>query len=709
MASAKVNIAIRCRPFLQNEEQDDAVQVSAHREDKDGEADGFVSVVNPRDAREKFRFSFKSCWDQSNTQEEIFARDVRPILEQVLSGYTACIFCYGVTSSGKTHTMQGSPTEPGIIPRVVRYFLASGWGAERSGVKVAVSYMEIYRDEVYDLLVARAEAPKLPVREAGGQIFVANLSERSITAPQQFEELFTVACRSRSTGSTLLNRASSRSHAILTIRVQLTRTDGTMTEGKINLVDLAGSENNKLTGNDPSRMAESSAINRSLSVLGQVVDALNRNLSRVPYRDSKLTRILQPFLGGNSMSLLICNIAPGAKFRQDTLNTLNFANRTKEVENRPVQAAPTKAPPKPKPTQTHQRRYSELPRPRTSMLPAPPAPLARQLPPRPRSSLLPAPPPPAFARSTSSSRRMSALPSSGSGSHIPTLATPVRPQRHASALSQEDIQRQIADAVQREVKRQVEERLAAAAEARKEEEAMMLRERRAWENKAREAEVLKKRVEELERKNTVTTDISADDHTVAQILSPDGNEKLAQALVVAARTVQDKGQLDKALESYKRALQYVPNNKKLQVRIEEVKSAMEEGKTLKQFKRDRVARATGSKASSYQGLSVALGKHKRPRSKTVPGSYDADAESENEPPRRLEAFRSLTEMTLEYAKGPPSAHKRRKSNRGNPFPPPLIEVEDSPMPIGEEMNDGGKPKLARSRRVALQEVQNVDL
>ncbi|KZT62520.1 P-loop containing nucleoside triphosphate hydrolase protein [Calocera cornea HHB12733] len=423
--------------------------------------------------------------------------------------------------------MQGSPSHAGIIPRVVRYFLASGQPAssqhdsehqhehgERPGRAVAVhlSYMEIYRDEVYDLLVPRAEGSKLPVRESGGQIYVANLTERAIGSAQQFEELFAVACKSRSIGSTLLNAASSRSHAILTIRVRLTHSNGSMTEGKINLVDLAGSENNKLTGNDPARMAESSAINRSLSVLGQVVDALNRGLPRVPYRDSKLTRILQPFLGGNSMSLLICNIAPGAKFRQDTLNTLNFANRTKEVENRPVQAAPTKVPDRPKPA--HQRRYSELPRPRSSLLPAPPPPVARPHPPRPRSSLLPSGPPPSFARPTASSRRMSSLPTP-----IKARRQSVLPRSESASASgprapsgefsfhiphpqpaPDDVQAQIAAAVEREVKRQVEERMRAVELAKREEEEMMLRERRGWERKAKEAEELRKRVEELERR-----------------------------------------------------------------------------------------------------------------------------------------------------------------------------------------------------------------
>ncbi|KZO89712.1 kinesin-domain-containing protein [Calocera viscosa TUFC12733] len=343
MGSTKVIVAVRCRPFLPNEEQDDVVKVSAPAEDG---ADGFVSVLNSKNTREEFRF--KSCWDQSSTQEEIFERDVRPILEQAFSGYTACLFCYGVTSSGKTHTMQGSVSDPGIIRRALRYFLAAGCGEGRSDVHVTISYVEIYKDEVYDLLHHLGK-PLLSVRGVGEQIFIPSLTEIPITSPQEFEKRFASACKLRSTSATRLNGASSRSHAILTTRVWLTRTDGTVTEGKINLIDLAGSENNKLTGNDSSRMAESSAINRSLSILGQVVDALNHNLPHVPYRSSKLTRILQPSLGGKSIGLLICCIAPGAKYKEDTLRTLGFGSRTKTVENHPLPAAPTMAPEIPEP------------------------------------------------------------------------------------------------------------------------------------------------------------------------------------------------------------------------------------------------------------------------------------------------------------------------------------------------------------------------
>ncbi|QRV90739.1 kinesin motor domain protein [Ceratobasidium sp. AG-Ba] len=327
--SASVRIACRVRPFINSEAQDDSVEVLDSTS---------VSVVNPQDAAKRFRFNFTSVHGQDATQDQVFDRDVLPLLANVFTGHTVTIFAYGVTSSGKTHTMQGSLEQPGIIPRVVDALFKRKEAMHQTKVLLELSYMEIYKDDVFDLMVSAREA-KLPVREDGkGKVFVANLTETPIETTEEFDTHFAAACKGRSVAATNFNRASSRSHAILGIKVTVKENyPGAPTLiGKVNLVDLAGSENNKMTGNDAVRMAESAAINKSLSVLGQVVHALNQRAARVPYRDSKLTRILQDALGGSSISLLICNIAPGVRFKQDTLNTLNFATRTKEIENRPV-------------------------------------------------------------------------------------------------------------------------------------------------------------------------------------------------------------------------------------------------------------------------------------------------------------------------------------------------------------------------------------
>ncbi|KAF5356926.1 hypothetical protein D9756_006391 [Leucocoprinus leucothites] len=336
MASHRIKIAARLRPSLPGEITDDDIAVHHPSNDStDSTVGSYISVVNPRDITQIFKFP---CYGHDSTQEEIFDNDVEPLLDVVYSGVTVTIFAYGVTSSGKTHTMQGTRAEPGIIPRTVQALFNRQNRYQQYQLSFSMSYMELYKDEPYDLLVTRENAPKLPVREDGnGMVFVANLSSLPIESVDEFETIYNQATKNRSIGATNLNRASSRSHAILTIEIMMIDPSQQKTlTGKINLVDLAGSENNKLTGNDPSRMAESKAINQSLSVLGQVVHALNQGAPRIPYRNSKLTRLLQDALGGSSVGLLICNLAPGSRFRQDTLNTLNFATRTKNVENKPV-------------------------------------------------------------------------------------------------------------------------------------------------------------------------------------------------------------------------------------------------------------------------------------------------------------------------------------------------------------------------------------
>lgn len=168
----RIKIAARVRPRLDHEIDDEGIQVSH----MPGSL-SCINVPNPRDLSQIFNFPLSSCYDQNSTQEEIFERDVRPLIDVVYSGVTVTIFAYGVTSSGKTHTMQGTKAEPGVIPRVVEAMFQQKASLQKSRVELSVSYMEIYKDEVYDLFVNRDTAPKLPVRENdSGQVFVANLT-----------------------------------------------------------------------------------------------------------------------------------------------------------------------------------------------------------------------------------------------------------------------------------------------------------------------------------------------------------------------------------------------------------------------------------------------------------------------------------------------------------------------------------------------------
>ena len=263
----------------------------------------------------------------------------------------------GVTGTGKTHTMRGgkSLAERGIIPRLLsaiyrrsRKFEKDSGG--QSQVQVMMSYYEIYNDKVFDLF----EPPEkrtpsgLPLRDNGGKTVVVGLTERPCESLKEFEKLYDHANVNRSTSATKLNAHSSRSHAILCVRV-VTRSGDSLRSSTVSAIDLAGSEDNRRTDNNRERLVESSCINRSLFVLAQCVEAISKKHSRVPYRESKMTRILS--LGqNNGLTIMFLNLAPLRSYHLDTISSLNFANRTKKIEVREVENEPvTKGYTKPAP------------------------------------------------------------------------------------------------------------------------------------------------------------------------------------------------------------------------------------------------------------------------------------------------------------------------------------------------------------------------
>lgn len=255
------------------------------------------------------------------------------------------IFAYGVTGTGKTHTMRGGLklADRGVIPRLLSGVFRRGKKMMKDSegettVEVALSYYEIYNDKVYDLL----EPPEkrtptgLPLRaEANGRTVVVGLSERSCEDLKDFEKLYIEANNNRVTAATKLNAHSSRSHAIL--RVKLTQTTGNMVrESTASAIDLAGSEDNRRTDNGKERLVESAAINKSLFVLSQCIDAISRGDRRIPYRESKMTRILS--LGqNNGITVMILNLAPIRSYHLDTLSSLNVSSRAKRIEVREIE------------------------------------------------------------------------------------------------------------------------------------------------------------------------------------------------------------------------------------------------------------------------------------------------------------------------------------------------------------------------------------
>ncbi|XP_027965959.1 kinesin-like protein KIF22 isoform X2 [Eumetopias jubatus] len=331
---ARVRVAVRLRPFVDG--TDGAGDPPCVR----GLDSCSLEIANWRNHQETLKYQFDAFYGEKSSQQDIYAGSVQPILRHLLEGQNASVLAYGPTGAGKTHTMLGSPEQPGVIPRALMDLLQltreEGGEGRPWALSVTMSYLEIYQEKVLDLL---DPAPgDLVIREdCRGNILIPGLTQKPITSFADFERYFLPASRNRTVGATRLNQRSSRSHAVLLVKVDQRErlAPFRQREGKLYLIDLAGSEDNRRTGNKGLRLKESGAINSSLFVLGKVVDALNQGLPRVPYRDSKLTRLLQDSLGGSAHSILIANIAPERRFYLDTVSALNFAARSKEVVNRP--------------------------------------------------------------------------------------------------------------------------------------------------------------------------------------------------------------------------------------------------------------------------------------------------------------------------------------------------------------------------------------
>lgn len=307
-----------------------------------------VRIPNPKKESEAFSFQFNSVYDQDATQAQLFDNEVSPTVKHLFRGCDVTLFAYGVTGTGKTHTMRGGKgmADRGVIPRLLSSIYRRARKVEKDSdgetyVEVSLSYYEIYNDRVFDLF----EGPEkrtpagLPIRDVGnGKTQVVGLTERPCTTVKEFEQLYDQANVNRSTSATKLNAHSSRSHAILCVKVTQTTGDETRVS-TASAIDLAGSEDNRRTDNNKERLVESASINKSLFVLAQCVEAISKKASRVPYRESKMTRIL--CLGQNSgITVMILNLAPVRSYHLDTLSSLNFASSTKKIEVNEVENQP---------------------------------------------------------------------------------------------------------------------------------------------------------------------------------------------------------------------------------------------------------------------------------------------------------------------------------------------------------------------------------
>ncbi|XP_035733993.1 protein claret segregational-like isoform X1 [Vespa mandarinia] len=275
-------------------------------------------------------FSFDKVFPHNASQADIF-EELSLLVQSALEGYNVCVFAYGQTGSGKTYTMEGEPgfdTE-GMIPRTVRHIFKEMKELELLGweYRIEASFLEIYNEHIVDLLDSQCnKIHEIRMRDnRGHDLYVSNLKVEEIHNAEELQECLLTAQRNRAVAATNSNERSSRSHSVARIRlIGEHKTKEEICIGNLNLVDLAGSE--RLKGEEAARTAETKNINKSLANLGNVILALLKKQEHVPYRNSKLTHLLMPSLGGNSKTLMLLNISPLDECYNETLNSLRFAS-----------------------------------------------------------------------------------------------------------------------------------------------------------------------------------------------------------------------------------------------------------------------------------------------------------------------------------------------------------------------------------------------
>ncbi|XP_072437625.1 kinesin-like protein KIF16B isoform X1 [Chiloscyllium punctatum] len=362
---ASVKVAVRVRPMNLREKDLDAKCI-IHM---DGNKTAITNLKIPeggsgdsgRERLKTFTYDYSYCSADCRSprfvsQERVFKDLGTDVLKAAFEGYNACIFAYGQTGSGKSYTMMGNPDDAGLIPRICQGLYDRIAGRSRwdeASFRTEVSYLEIYNERVRDLLRRKStKTYNLRVREHPKEgPYVEDLSKHLVQNYSDVEELMEAGNINRTTAATGMNDVSSRSHAIFTINFTQAKFDAEMpceTISKIHLVDLAGSERADATGATGVRLKEGGNINKSLVTLGNVISALadlsqDRTNSQakkkqvfVPYRDSVLTWLLKDSLGGNSKTIMIATISPADVNYGETLSTLRYANRAKNIINKPT-------------------------------------------------------------------------------------------------------------------------------------------------------------------------------------------------------------------------------------------------------------------------------------------------------------------------------------------------------------------------------------
>ncbi|KAG6599244.1 Kinesin-like protein KIN-14S, partial [Cucurbita argyrosperma subsp. sororia] len=329
-----IRVFCRCRPLNESELESGSTSVIEFDSSQENE----IQVLSSDSSKKQFKFDH--VFKIEDGQGAVFSQ-AKPVVASVMDGYNVCIFAYGQTGTGKTFTMEGTPENRGVNYRTLKELFKIS--EERDGVmkyELYVSMLEVYNEKIRDLLAdnSNPNLKKLEIKQAAeGTQEVPGLIEAQVYGTEEVWEILKSGNRARSVGSTSANELSSRSHCLLRVTVKGENLiNGQRTKSHLWLVDLAGSERVGRIDVDGERLKESQFINKSLSALGDVISALASKTAHIPYRNSKLTHLLQSSLGGDCKTLMFVQISPSAADVGETLCSLNFASRVRGIENAPA-------------------------------------------------------------------------------------------------------------------------------------------------------------------------------------------------------------------------------------------------------------------------------------------------------------------------------------------------------------------------------------
>merc|ERR550519_3344502 len=343
-----IKVFVRCRPLNKDEKAARSYAVlecTGQRE---------ITVKEKQLSSLTKTFNYDRVFGPQSKQLDVYRAVVEPLIAQVLQGYNCTVFAYGQTGTGKTYTMEGGegrdspgmtwekdPTS-GIIPRALSQIFDELRVTVDAEFSVRVSFLELYNEEIFDLLSAHDDTTRLRLYEDStkkSSVIIQGLEEVQVQSKMDVYNILEKGSKKRQTAATLMNAHSSRSHTVFTVTVHIKESslegEELLKFGKLNLVDLAGSENIGRSGAMDKRAREAGNINQSLLTLGRVITCLVDRAPHIPYRESKLTRLLQDSLGGRTKTSIIATISPASVNLEETLSTLEYASRAKNILNKP--------------------------------------------------------------------------------------------------------------------------------------------------------------------------------------------------------------------------------------------------------------------------------------------------------------------------------------------------------------------------------------